>query len=50
MPQLSPIHWLYSLIFLWLLMFKLITNMWWMNYFIYFSFRYFYMKYIIYKW
>nr|YP_009024147.1 ATP synthase F0 subunit 8 [Erpobdella octoculata]AGL34603.1 ATP synthase F0 subunit 8 [Erpobdella octoculata] len=50
MPQLSPIHWLYSLIFLWVTMLNLITNMWWMNYVVYFSFPYHYVKRLMNKW
>nr|ANC65482.1 ATP synthase F0 subunit 8 [Hirudo medicinalis] len=38
MPQLSPMHWLFMLLFCWLLLMNMFSMMWWFNYNSYFKF------------
>nr|QNV11572.1 ATP synthase F0 subunit 8 [Haemopis sanguisuga] len=40
MPHLSPMHWLFMLVTLWLLLFGIITMMWWYTYYMYMNISY----------
>nr|UTY22719.1 ATP synthase F0 subunit 8 [Hirudo nipponia]WDA96074.1 ATP synthase F0 subunit 8 [Hirudo nipponia] len=50
MPQLSPIHWIYSLVILWFVLSQTMAIMWWLDYMIYCKFNYSYLKHFLYKW
>nr|AJO61894.1 ATP synthase F0 subunit 8 [Whitmania acranulata] len=49
MPQLSPLHWIFAFISLWLLMFHLISMLWWLSYVVYLKLNYSFMVYSIMK-